>query len=105
MQAASNSIPAVRACASAWLETSTTACVQPLPAIRAIQFASTGAGGVVMPLCSTAALSLLTIVPVKPGRCPAACNTLAINQQVLVLPLVPVTPIVFICRLGLPASV
>ena len=52
MHAASNSMPAVRDCANAWLETSTTACEQPLAAIRANQSASTGAGGVVMSLGS-----------------------------------------------------
>src|SRR5262245_21189573 len=104
MHAASNSIPAVRDCASAWLETSITACEQPSAAIRASQSASTGAGAVVISLGSIDRLSLLTIVPVSPARYPPASRTLAISQHVLVFPLVPVTPITFNCLLGFAAS-
>src|SRR3954447_25415237 len=102
MHAPSNSIPATRDWANAWLETSSTACEQSLATIRAIQSANAGGGAVVMSLDSTVRLSLLAIVPISPVRKPAAWRILAISQHVLVLPLVPVTPITFSFLLGSP---
>ena len=103
-QAASNSKPATRDWSSAWLETSITAWVQPLRTIRDSSDASRSGGGVVWVDSSTIRPSRYPKVPSTPTRWSAAESTPAIRQLVVVLPLVPVTPISFNCRLGHPAK-
>src|SRR3954465_10154473 len=84
-------MPAMRRWQMAWLDTSTTACEQPLAAIERSQLASSQAGGVVHRARADLVESQYPSVPSKPARSPAASKMLAIKCVVVVLPFVPVT--------------
>ncbi len=67
-QAAARPMPAIRRWLIAWLDTSTTACEQPLPTIRASQLATVGAEGVVSSAGEDSMPSKYDSVPSKPAR-------------------------------------
>ncbi len=100
--ATSNEVPATRPSASAWLETSIAAAVTLRSAMTAKAACRSVASGVVSLLGSTVPAILVSTPPTSPVTCPAIRSPDSIRYVVVVLPLVPVTPISSSLRDGSP---